>query len=136
MWQVWHAWGALASATEKLWRVWQASQEARPNTGTGLRRSARSASDFKPILWQPPQPFIPSIRATGWAWAMGIAFMAAQAKACLPFLNCATLSSWHWAHVSGVGISAAAKSASVLCFSPWQVSSRRRSGCACSTASR
>jgi hypothetical protein len=46
--------------------------------------------------------------ATGWAWAVGMAFMAAQARACLPFLNWVTFSSWHWAQVSGVGIRATA----------------------------
>ena len=49
------------------------------------------------------------------------AAIAAHAIECFPFLNWATLSSWHWPQVSGVGISAAAKSASVLWFSPWQV---------------
>ena len=30
MWQVWQACGSRASATEKVCRVWQASQEATP----------------------------------------------------------------------------------------------------------
>ena len=32
-----------------------------------------------------------------------MAFTAAQARACFPFLNPATCASWHGAQVSGVG---------------------------------
>ena len=120
MWQVWQAWGCRASCTEKVWRVWQASQEATPKPAPDFRSSAISASLFSPILWHPPHPFIPSIRATGWAWAVGIAFMAAQATACLPPLNCSNRSEWQPAQVSGVGIFALTTSVAEVWSSPWQ----------------
>jgi hypothetical protein len=122
MWQVWQAWGWRASLREKAWRVWHASQEATPKPRPCCRSSLCSASLLRPILWQPPQPFMPSIIATGWAWALGIAFIAAQARACLPFLNCATCASWHVAHTSGVGMAAFAASPATLCSLPWQAS--------------
>src|SRR5512135_3818647 len=53
---------------------------------------------------------------------VGMAFMAAQAKACLPFLNCATWASWQEPQVSGVGIFTLATSAAEVCWSPWQAS--------------
>src|SRR6185437_2419552 len=53
---------------------------------------------------------------------VGMAFMAAQAKACLPFLNCATCASWQEPQVSGVGIFTLATSAAEVCWSPWQAS--------------
>jgi hypothetical protein len=73
-----------------------------------------------PILWQPPQPFWPSIIAIGCQCAVGIALTEAQAAACLPFLYWATRSSWQVAQVSGVGIFASAASAAEVCSSPWQ----------------
>jgi hypothetical protein len=48
-----------------------------------------------------------------------MAFAAAHAKACFPFLNCATCASWHWPQVSGVGMRAFAKSSFARCASPW-----------------
>src|SRR6266567_3587778 len=51
---------------------------------------------------------------------VGMAFIAAQAMECLPFLYCATWSAWHWAQVSGVGIFTFATSAAEVCSSPWQ----------------
>ena len=66
MWQVWQASGRRASAFEKRWRVWHASQEALPKPALTLARSFCSASLFRPSLWQPPQPFSPSRIATGW----------------------------------------------------------------------
>src|SRR6266567_3036847 len=51
---------------------------------------------------------------------VGMAFIAAQAMECLPFLYCATWSAWHWAQVSGVGIFTLATSAAEVCSSPWQ----------------
>src|SRR5512146_2465090 len=65
MWQVSQACGCLASATEKVWRGWQASQEAMPKVLPCARRSAISLSVLSPILWQAPQPFMPSISAMG-----------------------------------------------------------------------
>ncbi len=121
MWQVWQACGWRASLTENVWRVWQASQEAMPKPRPWAFSSRTSPSLLRPSLWQPPQPFMPSIMATGWAWAVGMAFMAAQASACLPFLNCATCVSWQAAQVSGVGISALAASVALWCASPWQI---------------
>src|SRR5579862_8743308 len=53
---------------------------------------------------------------------VGMAFMAAHAKACLPFLNCATWASWQAPQVSGVGIFTLATSAAEVCCSPWQAS--------------
>ena len=75
----------------RVCRVWQASQEATPNPAPPFFKSFISASVFSPILWQPPHPFIPSIRAMGCQCAVGIAFMAAHATACFPLLNCFTL---------------------------------------------
>ena len=66
MWQVWQASGRRASAFEKRWRVWHASQEALPYGPATLRSSACSSAVLRPSLWQPPQPFSPSRMATGW----------------------------------------------------------------------
>jgi hypothetical protein len=52
---------------------------------------------------------------------VGIAFIDAQAMACLPLWNCATWVSWHWAQVSGVGIFVLVTSLAELCWSPWQL---------------
>src|SRR3974390_2006686 len=49
-----------------------------------------------------------------------MAFIAAHAIECLPFLYCATWSAWHWAQVSGVGIFTFATSEAEVCSSPWQ----------------
>src|SRR5271166_550061 len=65
---------------------------------------------------------MPSVMAIGCQWMVGIASIAAQAIECLPFLNCATCVSWHWPHVSGVGIVAFAASVAVMWAEPWQVS--------------
>src|SRR5215469_4887184 len=120
MWQVSHACGDLASSTEKVWRVWQASHCAAPNSVPELflRSSAISATLLSPILWHPPQPFSPSIMTMGCQWMVGIAFIDAQAMACFPLLNCVTCVSWHCAHVSGVGIFALATSLAEVCWSP------------------
>src|SRR5512139_678429 len=104
MWQVWQAWGCFASSTEKVWRVWQTSHDAVPNPGLVFRRFFISASVLIPTLWHPPQPFISSISTEGCQCIVGIAFIAAHAKACFPALYCFTLVSWQAAHVSGVGI--------------------------------
>ena len=56
--------------------------------------------------------------AIGCQWIVGMAFREAQAKACLPFLNCVTWVSWHGAQVSGVGIFALDTSLAELCRSP------------------
>ena len=85
-------------------------------------RSRVSASVLRPSLWQPPQPFSPSMAAMGCWWKVGMAFTAAQAAACLPFLNWSTCVEWHWLQVSGVGSLASVASASVLWALPWQVS--------------
>ena len=118
MWQVWQACGWRASLTEKVWRVWQASHDARPKPRPAVLSSRISASLLSPSLWQPPQPFMPSIMATGWAWALGMAFIAAQARSCLPFWNWVTCSSWHSAQVAGVGIFARAAVSGESCSSP------------------
>src|SRR5208337_1932635 len=122
MWQVSQACGERASSTEKVWRVWQASHWAAPNSVPEpfWRSSTSSIRDLSPILWHPPQPFSPSVMAIGCQWMVGMAFIAAQATACLPFLNCATCVSWHWAQVSGVGIFTLATSLAEECWSPWQ----------------
>ena len=75
-------------------RVWQESQEATPNWPPCFLSSLISSSVLIPILWQPPQPFMPSIMAMGCMWKVGMAFMAAQALACLPSLNCFTWVPW------------------------------------------
>ena len=53
-------------------------------------KSFISCGVFSPILWQAPQPFMPSVIAIGCQWMVGMAFMAAHASACLPPLNCLT----------------------------------------------
>ncbi len=93
-----------ASSTEKVWRVWQESQEAAPNSLPCWRSLTISSGDFTPILWQPPQPFSPSIIAMGCQWMVGIASIAAHALECLPCMYCSTCTLWHCAQVSGVGI--------------------------------
>jgi hypothetical protein len=50
MWQVSQAWGWRASATENVWRVWQASQEAIPKLFPSLRNVDIYSGDFNPIL--------------------------------------------------------------------------------------
>ena len=57
---------------------------------------------------------MPSTSATGWAWIVGIAFMAAHARACFPFLNSTTRFSWHAPQVSSVGSVARAMSVSSM----------------------
>src|SRR5208283_5498729 len=113
MWQVSQACGDLASFTEKVCRVWQESQDAVPKRSS-FCKVASCSGDLRPILWHEPQPFMPSVMAIGCQWMVGMASIAAQAMACLPFLNCATCVSWHWPQVSGVGIFALAASAAVL----------------------
>ncbi len=120
IWQVWQACGCRASWTEKVCRVWHASHEATPNPAPFLFNSFISFSVFTPILWHPPQPFIPSVKAIGSQCVVGIAFMAAHARACFPFLNCSAWSSWQPAQVSGVGMLTFATSWGDLCWSPWQ----------------
>ena len=51
----------------------------------------------------------------------GIAFMAAQARACLPARYSLTLAAWHCAQVSGVGSFTLATSEADLWAEPWQV---------------
>ena len=50
MWQVSQACGDLASFTENVWRVWQESQEATPNSLPCCRSLAISSTGFSPIL--------------------------------------------------------------------------------------
>ena len=50
MWQVSQACGDLASSTENVWRVWQESQEAAPNSLPCCRSLAISSTGFSPIL--------------------------------------------------------------------------------------
>ena len=50
MWQVRQASGWRASSAEKRWRVWQASQEARPNPEPASLSARISSSLFSPIL--------------------------------------------------------------------------------------
>src|SRR5208283_5266603 len=69
MWQVWHACGDLASCREKVWRVWHESQEAVPKRSC-FCNTASCSGDLIPILWQEPQPFMPSV--------MGITAFAAS----------------------------------------------------------
>jgi hypothetical protein len=52
---------------------------------------------------------------------VGIAFIAAHARECFPFLYCATCVSWQVAQVSGVGIFTFATSLADVCWSPWQL---------------
>ena len=60
-----------------------APRRIRCRSRSGEVRVPRSAV-LSPILWHPPQPFLPSVMAIGCQWMVGIAFMAAQAKhACL-----------------------------------------------------
>ena len=89
MWQVSQACGERASCTEKVCRVWHESQEAVPKRSC-FCNAASCSGDLMPILWQEPQPFMPSVMAIGCQWMVGIASMAAQAIECFPFLNCAT----------------------------------------------
>ena len=49
-----------------------------------------------------------------------MAFIEAQARACLPLEYCATRSSWQVAQVCGVGMAASDTSAAVVWPSPWQ----------------
>src|SRR5208337_5580951 len=58
--------------------------------------------------------------AMGCQWMVGMAFIAAHAMECFPFLNCATCVWWHVAQVSGVGIFTLATSLAEVCWSPWQ----------------
>ena len=118
MWHVWHAWGCLASATEKVWRVWQASQDALPEPGPRITQLLQVRIGLQADFVAPTAPFMPSMRATGWACALGMAFIAAQATACFPRENCSTRSVWHGLHVSGVGIKAFATSPADECWSP------------------
>src|SRR5215472_10179017 len=104
MWQVSQACGDFASFTENVWRVWQESQEALPKLFPSARSLAVSSIGFSPILWQPPQPFWPSMSDIGSEWIVGMAIIAAQALECLPCLYCSTCVWWHCAQVSGVGI--------------------------------
>src|SRR5579864_3484872 len=53
---------------------------------------------------------------------VGMAFIAAQAKECFPFLNCETCCSWQEPQVSGVGILTWSTSLAEWCRSPWQTS--------------
>src|SRR6516164_8964283 len=50
---------------------------------------------------------------------VGMAFIAAQAMECLPFLYCATWSAWQSAQVSGVGILTLATSFAEVWSLPW-----------------
>src|SRR5208282_1321359 len=120
MWQVEQACGCLASSMENVWRVWQASHWAAPNSLPPWRNSTISLGVLSPILWQPPQPFSPVVMAMGCQWMVGMAFIAAQAMECFPFLNCVTCVWWHVAQVSGVGIFTLATSLAEVCWSPWQ----------------
>jgi len=120
MWQLEQASGCRASATEKVCRVWQASQEAWPKVEPAALSALISASLLMPILWQPPQPFWPSISSIGFMCVVGIAFMAAQARACLPLPYSAARSGWHAAQVSWVTVWTLATSAALLWPSPWQ----------------
>src|SRR5512134_3320059 len=63
---------------------------------------------------------MPWVIAAGCQWMVGMAFIAAQAAACLPFANSLTRSLWHSAHASGVGIPARSTSAAEVCCVPWQ----------------
>ena len=54
-----------ASATAKVWRVWQESQAAWPKVEPFSLSATISSSLFRPILWHPPQPFWPSMRSEG-----------------------------------------------------------------------
>src|SRR5208283_158955 len=65
IWQVLHAWGDFASSVENVWRVWQESHEAFPKRTPDFASSATCSGDLSPILWQPPQPFIPAVIAIG-----------------------------------------------------------------------
>ncbi len=94
MWQVSQACGERASCKEKVCRVWHESHEAVPKRSC-FCNAASCSGDLRPILWQEPQPFMPSVIAIGCQWMVGIASIAAQAIECFPFLNCATCVSWH-----------------------------------------
>ncbi len=120
MWQVSHACGCWASFFENVCRVWQASHDATPNPPLVALKSFISWGVLSPILWQAPQPFMPSVMAIGCQWMVGMAFMAAHASACLPLLNCLTCVSWQSAQVSGVGNCTLATSLVDWCPSPWQ----------------
>ena len=65
MWQVSQACGCWASFSEKVWRVWQASHDAAPKPLWPFATRRVCSGDFSPILWQPPQPFMPSVMRHG-----------------------------------------------------------------------
>ena len=117
--------GRPAAASPRWWRTCDEcdTRRTRPRRSPpdDFRISACSASVFRPILWQPPQPLYPSINATGCACAVGMALTATHAIACFPPLNCATCFSWHIAQVSGVGIFTFATSVALEWRSPWHV---------------
>ena len=50
MWHVWHACGCLASFTERVCHVWQASHDALPCIWPELDSCFTSASLLRPIL--------------------------------------------------------------------------------------
>ncbi len=118
MWHVLHACGDLASSAEKRCRLWQTSHDDAPKPAPFSIRSRTSPSVLSPTRWQPPQPFRPSIWAIGCQCTVGMAFIAAHARACFPFANWSTWVSWHCAHVSGKAILAPDTSVIELCPSP------------------
>ena len=61
---------------------------------------------------------MPSVSAIGSQCVVGIAFMLAHARACLPPVNCSAWMGWQSAHTSTVAISTRATSSAVLCPSP------------------
>ena len=85
MWQVMQASGRRASAGLKRWRVWQESH----------------LPSSSPTRWQPPHPFIPSIRACGGMAVVGMEIIAPQATECLPCENCSNFSGWQTAQLRG-----------------------------------
>jgi hypothetical protein len=76
MWQVWQASGLRASAVAKVCRVWQLLH----------------LPSSRPMLWHAPQPR--SAMTGGSLSIMGMAFIATQAAACLPWENCSTWGAW------------------------------------------
>ena len=59
-----HTW--CGRVCENVWRVWQESQEAFPKRTPDFASVAIWSGDLRPILWQPPQPFMPSVMDMGW----------------------------------------------------------------------
>jgi len=56
----------LPVSLAKVCRVRQEWHEALPNRTPVLASVAICSGDLSPILWHPPQPFIPSVMDIGW----------------------------------------------------------------------